>query len=360
MPINSLFTAQIIDWYRSNKRDLPWRETQDPYKIWLSEIILQQTRVEQGLPYYERFLKAFPNLRDLANASEEQVLKLWQGLGYYSRGRNLLQTAKQVSTHFNGKFPETAEKLQQLTGIGPYTARAIASFAFNEEVAVVDGNVYRVLARVFGIFTEINSSAGKREFQELADALLPPENASEFNQALMEFGALQCTPRPDCHSCPLLGICIAADRDLVSQLPVKSKSKPKRDRHFNYLFYYDSGKILLRKRTHKDIWKNLYEFPLVEQVRATEDPCSVVAEAEVLYDLDLKALEVLDPHAYKHILSHQIIHIRIWPMRGPIPPNESLKSGIFAINLEELEKQYPVPVILHRFLEHIKPYLVSK
>ena len=232
----------ILSWYRENKRDLPWRDTFDPYNIWLSEIILQQTRVVQGVPYYEKFLENFPTIKHLANATEIEVLKLWQGLGYYSRARNLHATSKAVVEKFGGKFPNNYSELLALKGIGDYTASAIASICFDEPRAVVDGNVYRVLSRYFGVETPINRSKGIKYFKELATSVMDADHIRDYNQGIMEFGALQCVPKsPDCSNCPLSGSCMALQKNLVDQLPVKLGKTKVRKRYFNYLVVLDGA-----------------------------------------------------------------------------------------------------------------------
>lgn len=255
--------AQLLkDWYFNNHRLLPWRETKNPYKIWLSEVILQQTRVQQGLAYYHEFIRAFPTVFSLAKADEQEVLKLWQGLGYYSRARNLHHTAKQVVEDYGGAFPDSYAGLLKLKGVGPYTAAAIASFAFNERVAVVDGNVYRVLSRLFNDSTPIDSTQGKKNFQVLADSLLPQESSDIHNQAMMELGALVCTPQsPQCTNCPIESRCHAFMRHNPTDLPVKSKKTKVEHRDIHYVVSQKSGHLLLRKRTAKGIWQNLYDFP---------------------------------------------------------------------------------------------------
>ena len=260
------FSKKVVEWYRLNQRSLPWRETKDPFHIWLSEIILQQTRVNQGLPYYEKFIEAFPSVDKLAAASEQKVLRLWQGLGYYTRARNLHKCAKMIVNSYGGSFPASYNELLLLPGIGAYTAAAIASISFNESVAVVDGNVYRVLSRVFGISTEINSPKGKKEFFELANQLIDKKNPAMFNQAVMEFGALFCKPvNPSCESCTFKASCFAYNNNLVASLPVKKKNKPARRRYF-YYFVIQSGKsLLMSKRGKKDIWEGLYDFYLLEK-----------------------------------------------------------------------------------------------
>jgi len=256
---------QLIDWYQVHKRDLPWRNISDPYQIWISEIILQQTRVNQGLDYYLRFVERFPNVEMLAAAEEDEVLKYWQGLGYYSRARNLHQAARQIIQDFGGVFPKTYPEVLRLKGVGTYTAAAICSFAYNLPYAVVDGNVYRVLSRLFAIETPIDSHSGKKEFDSLAQQLIENSAPSLHNQALMEFGALQCVPvSPDCSVCPLRVFCKAYELKMVERLPVKSKKTPTKQRFFNYLVINFNQYIFLQKRTADDIWKNLYEFPLIE------------------------------------------------------------------------------------------------
>ena len=260
------FSKALVSWYLQNKRDLPWRETTNPYCIWLSEIILQQTRVDQGLAYYLKFVKNFPTVFDLARADEEEILKLWQGLGYYSRARNLHTSAKYIIDELEGVFPTNYKSLLKLKGVGDYTASAIASICFDEPTAVVDGNVYRVLARYFGIATPINSTSGIKEFKKLAQELIDVKNPANHNQAIMEFGARMCKPQnPDCTICPLNDSCIALQKKEVKNLPIKDKKVKVRKRYFNYLVVITSDKkTILRKREGKGIWQNLYEFPLIE------------------------------------------------------------------------------------------------
>ncbi|MBK6829719.1 MAG: A/G-specific adenine glycosylase [Flavobacteriales bacterium] len=259
------FTKALLPWYAEHKRPLPWRETRDPYRIWLSEVILQQTRVEQGREYWHRFVETYPTVAELAAATEDQVLRLWQGLGYYSRARNLRTAAKQVVEEHMGGFPDSYEGLKGLKGVGEYTAAAIGSIAFGLVEPVVDGNVYRVLARVFGIDTPIDSTAGRKQFRELAAALIDHEQPGEHNQAVMELGATVCTPlKPTCGECPLARKCIARATDRIDKLPVKTGKTKVRTRHFNYLHIERGDKTFLRKRTGKDIWHGLYELPLIE------------------------------------------------------------------------------------------------
>jgi A/G-specific adenine glycosylase len=260
------FTAGLLAWNeQENTRDLPWKGIRDPYRIWLSEIILQQTRVEQGGPYYEQFIRAYPTVQDLAAAPDEEVFRLWQGLGYYARCKNMLAAARQIVNEHGGRFPDTYEEIRQLKGVGPYTAAAIASFAFNLPHAVLDGNVFRVLSRYFGIHTPIDSTAGKKEFAALAQELLPIGHAAAYNQSIMDFGAVVCKPQqPLCPKCPLAANCIALRQSLVSQLPVKSKKLEIKKRYFHYIVLEYKNQVYIRKRTANDIWQNLHEFILLE------------------------------------------------------------------------------------------------
>ena len=294
------FSATLMAWYAVHQRELPWRQTKDPYAIWLSEIILQQTRVAQGLPYYERLLAAFPSVRDLAEAPESSLLRLWQGLGYYSRARNLQKAAQMVMRDFNGSFPQTYDDIITLPGVGPYTAAAIASFAFDEAKAVVDGNVFRVLSRVFGVETDIASSAARGVFTELAQSLIPPQDPATFNQAIMEFGALQCTPAPDCSICPLRISCAAFKEKRVNELPVKSKKVKVKEIEMNYLVIEQNGQILVRERVENGIWKGLWEFYLIE---GSLDWLAFPRKA-------LKSPPV-------HLLSHRKIKCEAWHVQVP-------------------------------------------
>lgn len=345
-----VFSKRLKQWYLQNKRDLPWRSTQDPYKIWLSEIIMQQTRVEQGLPYYLRFTEAYPNVHSLANAPEQEVLKLWQGLGYYSRARNLHTTAIRVSKELNGNFPDHYKGLKTLKGVGDYTASAIASFCFNEPVAVVDGNVYRVLSRVFGVDTPINSTPGIKEFKALAQELIDYKDPATFNQAIMEFGAIQCKPQnPLCETCPFNDVCLALKNDQIKELPVKIKKTKIRHRYFNYIVpHFRDEQTILEERTGKGIWSGLYQFPLVE----TNKP---VGEAELIDTENFQELvgdQNYELHIYNekevvHKLSHQHLHTTFWTVNID---TESLES----INFNEL-KDYPVPVLIENFLNEFLP-----
>src|SRR6187431_2254193 len=340
------FHNTLIKWYLQNKRDLPWRKTADPYPIWLSEIMLQQTRVAQGTPYFLSFTTAFPTVFDLANASEEQVLKLWQGLGYYSRARNLHKTAQTVAFERNGIFPDNYIDLLKLKGIGEYTAAAIASFSYNECVPVVDGNVFRVLSRYFDIETDIAQASAKKEFATLALELMPKDNPAQFNQAIMEFGALQCVPKnPNCNECVFNTICAALQKKKVVQLPVKSKKTKVRNRYFNYIVAVDDlENTIIQKRTAKGIWHNLYEFPLLETDKV-EDFETVAQQISKNFFRENKMESLLEynEESIIHKLSHQHLHIKFW--------KASLKGRIEnGINLETA-KTFPFPIVIHNFIE---------
>lgn len=301
--------ADLLRWYTIHKRELPWRETKDPYAIWLSEIILQQTRIDQGLSYYLKFIEKYPDVSVLAHAHEDDILKLWQGLGYYSRARHLHAAANTVTGIFNGKFPDNYRELIKLKGVGEYTAAAISSISFNQPHAVVDGNVFRLLSRLYGITTPVNTQTGKKEFTRLANAIMDKENPGEYNQAIMEFGALHCTPKnPDCSSCIFNDRCVAFKDGAVSQLPVKTRKQKARSRYFNYLFIMEDNHIYISKRTGNDIWKNLYEFPLIE----TEEKIKPnILENHLINFLGRENIEIRKITSWqKQILSHQCIYYR--------------------------------------------------
>ena len=339
------FSNSLVRWYLQNKRDLPWRNTINPYPIWLSEIILQQTRVAQGLPYFNAFIDAFPTVFDLAKADEQEVLKLWQGLGYYSRARNLHKTAQIVAFELEGKFPNNYTDLLKLKGIGEYTAAAIASFAYKEVVPVVDGNVFRVLARYFNLETDIASSGAKREFSALAKQLIPNQNPDLFNQAIMEFGAIQCTPKnPNCDVCIFNTSCVALQKKIVDQLPVKTKKTKVTNRFLNYVvFLNDENKTIICKRTEKGIWHNLYEFPLIE----TENEKDLETITNVITNR-FKEYTITDVVAYNeaqiiHKLSHQKLHINFYKV---VISNEILEG----IDLSLL-RTFPFPIVIFNFIE---------
>lgn len=265
------FRTTLLEWFQQSERPLPWKDTKEPYFIWLSEIILQQTRVEQGMPYYKKFVEKYPTIQDLATAPEDEVLKLWEGLGYYSRARNLHYTAKYIVKELNGEFPADYKSIRKLKGVGDYTAAAIASFAYGQAHAVVDGNVYRVLSRFFGIDTAIDTAVGKKEFKKLADELLDSTQPAEYNQAIMDFGAIHCKPkRPLCTRCLHKTKCVAFNNKQVHELPKKSKKIAKKDRFFYYLIMNYKGKVQIKKREEKDIWQELYEFPMLEMTQFCE------------------------------------------------------------------------------------------
>lgn len=309
MKNKKFFFEILIKWNRNqNKREMPWKGDKDPYRIWISEIILQQTRVQQGLNYYNRFIKAWPNVESLARAKEQEVYKLWEGLGYYSRCRNLIASAKYINDELNGMFPEKYEDILALKGVGDYTASAIASFAFNQPYAVVDGNVYRVLARFFGIRIPVDTAEGKKLFKTLANELIGKKNPAEYNQSIMDFGAVVCKPLlPLCYECPLQNLCIAYQKKLVSILPLKEKSIKNRQRFFNYLLVEKGNKIYINQRTEKDIWQNLYEFILIESERLVPEKefveCSSVRT--LFHGNDFKVDKISKTFSQK--LTHQTI-----------------------------------------------------
>jgi A/G-specific adenine glycosylase len=350
------FSNLLIQWYLCNKRDLPWRNTTNPYPIWLSEIMLQQTRVAQGMPYFLSFTAAFPTVFDLAKADEEQVLKLWQGLGYYSRARNLHKTAQYVADELSGVFPTTYKDLLKLKGIGEYTAAAIASFSYNEVVPVVDGNVFRVLSRYFDIETDIAAASAKKEFAALAFELMPKDtrggaelneaNPAIFNQAIMEFGALQCVPKnPNCSICVFNQSCAALQKNKVDQLPVKSKKLKVRNRFFNYLVVNDENEnTIIQKRTDKGIWHNLYEFPLIETEKVEDFDC--IAERiqkDFFTNNGIVSIMECNEKSIIHKLSHQHLYVKFWKVNI----KGTVENGIDATIL----KTFPFPIVIHNFIE---------
>ena len=338
------FSEEIISWYTKHKRNLPWRETRDPYRIWLSEVILQQTRIEQGLPYYLKFTEAYPSVFHLARAPDEEVLKLWQGLGYYTRARNLHSTAREVADTLNGVFPQTYKELLKLKGVGDYTASAIASICFNEAAPVVDGNVYRVLARYFNIDIPINSTRGVKYFKALARELISGQDPSAYNQGIMEFGAIQCKPRsPDCSVCPLNTSCGALQKNKVGELPVKLNKRKVKKRFFNYLLITDEKCVLLQKRTKKGIWRDLYEFPLIETPAGVrrEDITAHPLFKTLIQESSFK-IERYNKEDIVHKLTHQHIYAKFWI----ITVADQIKNGI---PIPELQS-YPVPVLMANFI----------
>ena len=339
------FNLLIIKWYRQNKRNLPWRITKDPYKIWLSEVILQQTKVNQGINYYLKFITNYPTITHLANASEQEVLSDWQGLGYYSRARNLHQAAKMVVNDFEGEFPNTYKNIITLKGVGEYTASAIASFAFDLPHAVVDGNVYRLLSRIYDIEIPIDSSQGQKEFLVLANSLLNQEHPAEHNQAIMEFGALQCTPtNPDCESCPFVQSCLARKNKTIQIRPFKKGKTKVRNRYFHFLHIEDETHILLHKRTEKDIWQNMFQFPLIEK-DAVEDLSLIKKEITNKFGVSVELVKA----GVKHILSHQHLHTTFWRMKE-LPGILKEDKEYEWVEKKELGR-FPIPRVIERYLE---------
>lgn len=340
------FTKILTHWYSVNKRSLPWRTTKNPYHIWLSEIIMQQTQIKQGLPYYETFIRHFPTVFKLADADEQEVLKLWQGLGYYSRARNLHTSAKYIAYELNGVFPSTYSDILELKGVGDYTASAIASICFNESTAVVDGNVYRVLSRYFGIDTPINVTAGIKEFKTLASSLLDKINPGDYNQAVMEFGATQCKPKnPDCIVCPLKDGCMALQKSKVDAWPVKLKKTKVTKKHFNFLVLISADKqTLFEKRTSKGIWQNLYQFPLIESEHPI-DPENFNSHTKVQHFFNGLNYEysLYNTSELVHKLSHQHLYTRFWIIEIDKLP----KEGIPVSQL----KTYPTPILIGNFID---------
>ncbi|MDB5089381.1 MAG: A/G-specific adenine glycosylase [Mucilaginibacter sp.] len=343
------FNNELTHWYQENKRDLPWRNTTDAYVIWLSEIILQQTRVEQGMPYFNRFLEQYPNVSSFAAASEDEILKLWQGLGYYSRGRNMLKTARLVQETYNGQFPNTYDQLIKLKGIGEYTASAIASFSLNEARAVVDGNVYRVIARYLGIDEPINSTMGKKIFQQAANDLLNKQTPGLHNQAMMEFGAVICKPKnPACGICPVRTGCYAFAHNAINALPVKLNKVKVRERYFNYFLITDGHKVLINKRDQADIWANMYDLPLIETTSLLP-PGELFLQPEVIecFGPDLKVAEI--SAVKKHVLTHQRLYVRLVILQNqPL----KLKEQWFYTSVEDLKK-LAIPKIIFIFIKNI-------
>ena len=339
------FSNSLLHWYLQNKRDLPWRNTTNPYPIWLSEIMLQQTRVAQGMPYFHAFMEAFPTVFDLAKADEEQVLKLWQGLGYYSRARNMHKTAQIIAFELNGNFPNNYTDLLKLKGVGEYTAAAIASFAFNEVVPVVDGNVFRVLARYFDVETDIASATAKKEFSNLAKELIPNDNPALFNQAIMEFGALQCVPKnPNCEICIFNSSCAALQKKKVSELPVKLKKTKVTNRFFNYLIFLDNyNNTIIKKRIDKGIWHNLYEFPVIESDKELNFDLIVSKIEEKYSNLGIESVSKYNEVQIIHKLSHQKLHINFYKV-------DVMLEIVDEIHLDTL-KNYPFPIVIYNFIE---------
>lgn len=337
---------KLISWYKKNKRELPWRNINDPYKIWLSEVILQQTQVIQGLSYFVKFTETFPTIIDLANAPEDKIMRLWQGLGYYSRARNLHDAAKTIKTNYKGKFPSTYESIKELKGVGDYTAAAIASFAYNLPYAVVDGNVYRVLARLFNINTPINSTQGKKEFQILANELLNKKQSAIHNSAIMEFGALWCRPQnPKCDDCPLQEYCMAFQNNTMHLLPVKNKKIIIKKRHLHYFIFNYKNNVYIQKRSEKDIWQNLYEFYLIETLEETSN--KILLEHKLLNSIVKDFTVNLITSTKKHVLSHQHIYATFYELsvKNPI-----VSSSLIKIKRSSLH-EFGIPQLINKYLK---------
>ena len=339
------FSSEIIKWYSLHKRELPWRNTKDPYKIWLSEIILQQTQVKQGLPYYHKFIKTFPSVSELANADEEQVLKLWQGLGYYSRARNLHIAAKQI--HQAGFFPKEYKYIIMLKGVGEYTAAAIASFAFKLPYAVVDGNVFRLLSRLYGINTPIDTSKGKKVFSKIAQTLLNKEKPDTHNQAIMEFGSQMCKPKqPNCSICPLKDECVAYTNNTIHLLPIKKGKVKVKTFFFEYFFFERNGYTLVNKRANDGIWQNMYEFPLItnEELKSVKEILTHNQFISWVKDVDFNIESISE---FKHILSHRKINARFWVIKCQ---NKLPKSCFKKIKIEKIDK-LAVSRLIEKFIQ---------
>ena len=334
----------LLQWYKENKRNLPWRKTKEPYKVWVSEIILQQTQIKTGLNYYNNFIDAFPTVKKLAKAQTETVLKIWQGLGYYNRALNMLESAKLIMTKYNGEFPKKYDELIKLKGVGPYTAAAISSFCNKEKKAVVDGNVYRVLSRLYNISTDINTTKGKNEFQQIANKLISPNKPGEYNQAIMDFGATQCTKyHPKCKNCPFQKSCISFKLGNINLRPVKIVKKISKIRYFNYLFIEKKNSFLIQQRQSLDIWKKLYELPLIETNKK-------ITKVNLLNQKELKCFEIINikkNYDEEHNLSHQKLKITFWHI--------SVKSLNIYAYTKKIKKvhinKYPFPKPLEKYLK---------
>lgn len=351
------FRSRLLAWHAGTHRPLPWKATRDPYLIWLSEIILQQTRVEQGMPYFQRFAEHYPRVEDLAAAPLEEVLKQWQGLGYYARARHLHATARYIANELGGRFPDTYKSILALKGVGPYTAAAIASFAYDLPHAVLDGNVFRVLARIFGIRTPIDSSAGKREFSRLADRLLDASQPGHYNQAIMDFGATHCTPvKPRCNNCPFRGNCRAEGKGLIEALPVKAKKLKKKDRYFHYLVLEQGAELYLRQRTGKDIWERLFEFPLIELDHLAEQYSELSGHADWKHWIGERPHQVRQSsRSFSQTLSHQRIHARFWRIELAQPPG-MVEDELIRTHRKNLHK-FAFPKIIDWYLRDKTLYL---
>ncbi|MGK7391941.1 MAG: A/G-specific adenine glycosylase [Candidatus Cyclobacteriaceae bacterium M2_1C_046] len=344
------FDKKLINWYKSIYRPLPWRNIREPYKIWLSEIILQQTRVAQGLPYFEKFIDRFPTLQDLAEAEDDEVLRIWQGLGYYSRARNLIKCARMVAYELQGKFPENFDDLLKLPGVGPYTAAAIASFSFKEKVAVVDGNVYRVLSRIFGIKEDISKPSSAKFFKIFSEKLMPIDEPDLYNQAIMEFGATVCLPKkPKCESCIFSEYCYAFEHRNQSSLPVKSKKTKVRSRKFFYVVIHNEEGCLMKKRTAGDIWTELYDFLWIDAEQVND--ISFITEDPLIKPLVNEPIEIYHSSPVKHILSHQKLEVSfIHLTKEQLPEDFGYQDQNLKFFSWEEIMELPKPVLIHNYL----------
>ena len=350
------FRRNLFVWAAQHPRPMPWKGEKDPYKIWLSEIILQQTRVEQGWPYFEKFTARYPAVADLANAPEDDVMKLWEGLGYYTRARNLHAAAKTIAFELNGTFPDTYEGIRSLKGVGDYTAAAIASFAYNMPYAVLDGNVYRILSRFFAIDTPTDLPAAKKQFAALAQEMLDPQQPGAFNQAMMDFGALCCTPQPNCPACPMLPQCRAANQNRAQDFPVRAKKPEKRTRHFLYIIVEQNGHTLVRKRSEKDIWRGLYEFPMLEVENENELTTTRAEAAFFQGKLPNGALWKKTSPPFQQILTHQrVVAVFLSLHLPPELPGDVFDSQLFEdcfkTPFQNVEKKFAFPRVIARFFE---------
>jgi len=348
------FPKQLLKWHKSIDRKMPWKLTKDPYKIWLSEIILQQTRVQQGTPYYLKFIREFPTVHELAAATEDKVLSAWEGLGYYSRARNLHASAKIISQEFKGIFPDSYDEILKLNGVGPYTAAAIASFAFNQECAVVDGNVQRVIARVFGIEDPIDTNKGKKRIEQLASILIHKQQPAAYNQAIMDFGATLCKPKnPLCNGCPMQQVCYAFKENKVEVLPIKVKKIKKRTRFFHYLIIEEDEKVMLEKRGSGDIWQGLYEFPLMETSEAKLLNYKAIDKTIKKIGFKLKSEPIISK-AFQQQLTHQKIVARFYTCM--IENLEEKKEKIL-VDRNNLVN-FAFPKIINCYLDDNSVYLI--
>lgn len=339
------FARAILNWYMVNKRDLPWRNSNDPYSVWLSEIILQQTRITQGLPYYLKFINKYPTINSLAKANENDILILWQGLGYYSRARNLLKTAKFIVDERNGKFPRTYIELIKLKGIGEYTASAISSICFNERRAVLDGNVYRVIARFYGIDVPVNNHLGKKFYMDYAQKLAPKKSCGDYNQGIMDFGSLICKPKaPLCDKCMLAKDCIASKMKNVNYFPVRLKKNAPKIIHFNYLVLLDSDHMICMDRIKNGIWKNLFQFPMIESKKELNKKQVLSNEIfKSIVPISNSDIRLFNSRPIIHKLSHKTIYAKFW-----ILPVDGSNSN--SIKFSDVNK-YPVPRLIEKFLD---------